>query len=237
VRVIRTAYGARVVDGRSFLSKVRDTPGPTDEVFDVLAAAIAEAPAGPAAVLGFAGGGMISPLRAMGDRRPIEAVDLDVSAEPLFRELCGGWCGTVRVDHGEAAAWLATRRTRFAAITDDLSTEGRDGATKPRSSLEALPGTIAARLRRDGWAIANALPVEGLSWAALVGRLAGALPEVRVVHLHDHENRVVIAGRRLPGARALSARLRARLAAIGSSQARKIGVRTLTRIREPRASR
>ena len=237
MRVIRTAYGARVVDGQSFLSKVRDVPGPTDEVFDVLAAAIAEAPGGPAAVLGFAGGGMIAPLRAMGDHRPIDAVDLDITAEPLFRELCGAWCETVRVYRGDAAGWLARRRTRFAAIADDLSIEGRHGATKPRTSLDKLPATIAGRLRHDGWAVVNALPVQGVTWRGLIDRLAGEQHDVRVVHLRDHENRVVIAARRLPGARALSARLRARLSAIGSPQAGKIGVRTAIRIREPEAAR
>ena len=48
-RIIAEGYGARVVDGQSFLSKVLWAPGPTDEVFDVLAAAIAAAPAAPAA--------------------------------------------------------------------------------------------------------------------------------------------------------------------------------------------
>ena len=227
MRVIRTSYGARVVDGQSFLSKVLNAPGPTDEVFDVLAAAIAEAPTGPVAVLGFAGGGMIAPLRALGDHRPLDAVDLDVSAESLFRELCGAWCGTVRVHRGEAAGWLGRQRTRFAAIADDLSTEGADGATKPRASLEALPAKIAARLRHGGWAVVNTLPVDGVTWVDLIRCVRGNHADVRVVHLSDHENRVVIAARRLPGARALSDRLRARLAAIDSSQARKIGVRTV----------
>ena len=227
MRVIRTRYGARVVDGQSFLSKVMWAPGPTDEVFDVLAAAIAEAPRGPAAVLGFAGGGMIAPLRAMGDHRPVDAVDLDVGAEPLFRELCGDWCGLVRVHRGDAVAWLAGRRGRFAAIADDLSIEGVDGATKPRASIEAVPGQVAARLRAGGWAVVNLLPVARVAWADLIDRAAGAHADVRVVHLRDHENRVVIAAARLPGARALSNALRARLMSIGSSQARKIAVRSV----------
>ena len=227
MRVIRTRYGARVVDGQSFLSKVLWAPGPTDEVFDVLAAAIAAAPAGPVAVLGFAGGGMIAPLRAMGDDRPIDAVDLDVGAEPLFRELCGDWCGTVRVHRGEATRWLGRQRARFAAIADDLSIEAADGATKPRASLEAVPGRVAARLRAGGWAVVNLLPVARVAWADLIDRAAGAHAEVRVVHLRDHDNRVVVAGARLPGARALSNAFRARLASIGSSQARKIAVRSV----------
>jgi len=230
VRVVRTAYGARLMHGRSYLSKVLRRPGPTHEVFDVLAAALALAPSGDAALLGFAGGSMIAPLRALGDARAIDAVDLDPAGEDVFRTLCGRWSGAVRVARGDAAAWLRSRRRRYRAIVEDLSADGADGATKPTASLDRVPAAVAARLAATGVLVVNALPVPGMPWGALLDRLSAGLPDRRVVHLRDHENRVLLAARALPSARRIAADLRASLAAIGSRQADRLSVRAVQKI-------
>jgi hypothetical protein len=225
MRVIATRYGARLVQGRSYLSKVLRKPGPTGEVFDVLAAAMSLAPHGTAAVLGFAGGSVLAPLRAMGDRRPVRAVDLDRSGHAVFRRLCSSWAGDVRVDTADAVAWLRASRRRWSLVVEDLSTDGTSGATKPRVSVDEVPGVVRRRLAAGGWLVVNLLPIAGLSGSVAVRQVSAGLPDVVKVTMRDHENVVLVAARRLPGARELARALREALLRIGSPQARKIGVR------------
>ena len=83
----RTPGGARLLQNGSVLSEVLSQPGPTDSVFDVLAAALNLSKGTHAGILGFAGGGVIAPLRAMGGRHTISGVDLDESGYKLFRDI------------------------------------------------------------------------------------------------------------------------------------------------------
>ena len=77
MKIERTRRGARIIDDDVVLSEILARPGPTHSLFDVLAAAVAAFAPGPRfAMLGFAGGGMIAPLRAMGCDIPVRAVDL-----------------------------------------------------------------------------------------------------------------------------------------------------------------
>lgn len=227
VRIVLTRYGARLVHGRSYLSKILRRPGPTHEVFDVLAAVVARAPRGPAALLGFAGGGMIAPLRALGDRRPIRAVDLDPSGEVPFRQLCGPWCGSVEVARGDAVEWLRAGRSRAAVVVEDLSVDGPEGATKPGICRTTLPALVRRRLAPDGWLVVNALPVPGVPLHELERIVSAGLPHAVSVRMTEHENRVVVASRAALSARELGRSLRRSLAAIGSSQAGKIRLCTL----------
>ncbi|MEC9081308.1 MAG: hypothetical protein VYE44_05980, partial [Verrucomicrobiota bacterium] len=62
-----TGRGARLVQNGSVLSEVLAQPGPTNSVFDALAALVRLfSPGARVGLLGFAGGGIIAPLRAMG---------------------------------------------------------------------------------------------------------------------------------------------------------------------------
>ena len=73
-----TKHGLRLSQHGVVISELRTSAGPTHSVFDVLAAAIAVlAPTGRIGVLGFAGGGMIAPLRGLGVASVIDSVDLD----------------------------------------------------------------------------------------------------------------------------------------------------------------
>ena len=113
VKVVRTRRGIRLVQQGLVLSEIRTTPGPTDSLFDVLAATIAALAPGPdVALLGFAGGGLVAPLRAMGFGHPLEAVDLSLVGEALFRAHSGPWVGRVTVHEDEASRWLRSRRRR-----------------------------------------------------------------------------------------------------------------------------
>jgi hypothetical protein len=230
MRIVRHALGARLVDGADVVSDIRSRPGPTDGFFDLLAASVASLAPGPrVALLGFAGGGVIAPLRALGFRAPLDAVDWSRDGYGLFRELCGRWAGEVRFHRAEATAWLARRRRRFDLILEDLAVPGPDGMTKPDASLEALPERMRARLARPGIVVTNLLPVPGLTWRALVAGLSAPWRAAVLVSTLEYENRILIAGDlpRAGAAREVSRRLRAALRRLGSLQAERFSVRTV----------
>lgn len=230
MRIVRLQRRARIVDGRDVLSEILDHPGPTHTMFDVLAACVAALSPGPrVAMLGFAGGGVVAPLRAMGFHAPLAAVDLSMQGVRLFRELAGPWAGTVEVDQADAAAWLQRRTRRYDLIFEDLSTTRSRGrlAVKPAVSIETLPALMQRRLRSNGVVVTNLLPMPKMRWEILLQRLAAPFAHAQVVHLDGYVNRILLAGRQLPEARATSARLRAALARIGSNQTAAIHVRRL----------
>jgi len=230
MRVVKTARGARIVEGDVTLSEILAAPGPTHTLFDVLAACVAALAPGPrCAVLGFAGGGMIAPLRAMGHGHPLLAVDLSRDGEKVFRRLSRDWAGTVQLAQADAAQWLRRQRQPFDLIVEDLSVPSPAGTVKPYVSFDTLPSLIRARLRPRGVVVTNLLPLPGTSWAALLARVA--LPHRRavVVKLDEYENRFVLAGRALPTAAEASLRVRRALRGIGSYQEKLIRLRTLYR--------
>jgi len=230
VRVVRTRRGARLVDDDVTLSEILARPGPTHTLFDVLAACLAALATGPRLLmLGFAGGGIVAPLRAMGCDAPIRAVDLSRGGETLFRELSASWCGAVDLAQADAVAWMRSTRAQWDGILEDLSVPSPAGTVKPYDSFDALPGLVRARLAPGGAAITNLLPLPGTSWDALLARLVHGHRRALVVHLDEYENRVVLCGPVLPDAAAASRAVRELLRAIGSDQASRLSVRTLRR--------
>jgi hypothetical protein len=228
MRIVRTRTGARVEEGGLILSEILDRPGATDTLFDVLAAAVAAtARGGNMGMLGFAGGGVVAPLRAMGYGHPVEACDLDLSGERIFRELSAGWCGEVTVAKADAVAWLRARRQPFDVILEDLSASVDGEITKPAVSLEVLPQLMARRLTPRGVAVMNVLPVPGHPWTTLLPRLAAPWRRALCIVLDDWENRILLAGADLDPAEETSRAIRRALRAIGSREADGISVRTL----------
>jgi hypothetical protein len=208
------------------VSEVRTTPGPTNSLFDVLAACIAALTPGPrVAVLGFAAGGIVAPLRGMGFGHPIEAVDLSLAGERVFRRHSGPWVGDVEVHEEEAGRWLRRRRRPRDMILEDLSTESGGDVTKPAVSLTVLPPLMRRRLAPRGVVAVNVLPVPGTTWQDLLGRIAEPWPEALVVTDEDYENKILLAGA-LPDAREVSRTLRSHLRALGSSRATEVSVRS-----------
>ena len=234
----RTPRGVRLADAGAVISEVLRRPGPTHSVFDVLAAAVAALGRGPRVVLlGFAAGGMLGPLRALGHAGPLVGVDLSREGWSVFRRLCGRWAGRVRLERAEAGSWLRGRRGRFDVIVDDLSVSGPDGVTKPAVSLAELPELAPRRLARGGVVVVNLLPVPGMRFAELESAVGRGHREVRVVHLAEFENRILIGGGRgLLPAHDMSRALGAALRSIGSSMERGLAVRT-RRSRESGAGR
>jgi hypothetical protein len=228
LRIVPTSYGARLTERGNYLSKVLRRPGPTHDVFDVLAAAVACFAPGPrAAILGFGGGGMIAPLRALGFGHPVRGVDRSAVGARAFRTLCRSWAGPVRVDRADAVEWLRRMPAGIDTLVDDLSVPGATGATKPDASLSDVPRLAERKLGRRGVLVVNGLPLDDRPWAAAID--AWSLPGRRVleIRLARHENRVVVAGRSLPAARVASRRLRSALAGIGSTMAADVAVRSL----------
>jgi len=224
MKIVRTRRGARMVDGRDVLSEIRATPGPTHSLFDILAAGIAGLGRGPrCAVLGFAGGGVVAPLRALGFDHPLHAVDLSRAGEPLFRELCGKWAGDVRLSESDAADWLRRAPHRFDIVLEDLTVPAPGGAVKPYISIDELPPLVAERLSPVGVVIVNLLPYPGMSWPVLIARIAAPHAWACVVECRDFENRLVVAGPGLPAtARGVASALRRALRDLDSRQATRI---------------
>lgn len=208
------------------LSEVRALPGATDTLFDVIAAAVALLAPGPrVAILGFAGGGMMAPLRALGYQGEVDAVDHDRAGHRLFTRYMARWAGPVRFHHAEAATWLARPGRIYDGIVEDLSIAGPTGATKPAASLDPLPALLRRRLAPRGVAVVNLLPVPGVAISRLAQSVSSAFPEARQVFFRDYENRLLLLGRSLPPAREIGAMLRGELRRIRSALAGAFRVR------------
>lgn len=230
MRIVRTTRSVRLVDGPDLVSHLRTQPGPTHGFFDLLAACIAGFAPGEerpprAALLGFAAGGVVAPLRAMQWHHKLEAVDLSLEAAGLFHEVAREWGGDVRLTQGDAAAWMRSRRTRWDVIVEDLTVRGRSCAIKPPVSVDVLPALLAARLSAQGVAATNVLPVPDLSWDELLAKLAAPHSRAMIVNCDEYENRILLAGPGLTTAVAAAARLRVMLRRIRSKQADRFTIR------------
>ena len=88
MRIKRTRRGAQMLQGGAILSEILAEPAATHSVFDLLAALVHLLAPGPrVAMLGFAGGGMLAPLRALErlDAGAAEAYRPDSEPEPSAR--------------------------------------------------------------------------------------------------------------------------------------------------------
>lgn len=226
--ITATRHGLRLSQHGVVISEMRTSAGPTHSVFDVLAALLSVlAPPGRVGVLGFAGGGMMAPLAALGVDRVIDSVDLDQASHALFCRHCPAWAGRVAWEHADAEAWLRRQPRDFGLLMDDLSIPCEGDVTKPAISWEVLPGAMRGRLRAGGITIANLLPPSGGHWEPALSQMARGFRTARIIRLDDFLNRILVAGDDLPSARWLGMRLRAALRQIRSRQAGRIHVRAL----------
>jgi spermidine synthase len=227
-----TKHGLRLSQHGVVISELRTSPGPTHSVFDVLAASIAVlAPTGRIGVLGFAGGGMMAPLRALGVTAVIDSVDLDRAGYDLFQQHCPQWTAGVNWQQADAVAWLREQASTFDLLMDDLSVPQDDDVFKPAISWDVLPKLMRARLSPGGFGVFNLLPAAGGTWKADLARLlksgGWSSAQARMIYLDEFENRILITGNKLPGARKLGSQLRQALRRLHSRQADLIQVRTI----------
>lgn len=226
MQVIATPHGLRLRQYGVVVSELRTSPGPTHSVFDILAALLVGLqPTSATGVLGFAGGGMIAPLHALGWRAPLTAVDLDQSSYELFCRHCPQWVGLVHWHHAEAAAWLREQPRSFSLLLDDLSIPTHDDVVKPEISWTILPALMRRQLEAGGHAIFNLVSPPPDGWRRGLENVVAGFAQVYVLHLDQFENRIVIAGNRLPDARRLGRQLRRLLLALGSRQAGRVRLR------------
>lgn len=223
-----TKHGLRLSQHGVVISELRTSPGPTHSVFDVLAAVIAVlASAGRIGVLGFAGGGMMAPLRGLGVASVIDSVDLDRAGYDLFRQHCPEWAGGVNWQQADAVAWLRQQPAEFGLLVDDLSVPQDGDVFKPAISRNVLPELIRQRLRPGGFGVFNLLPAPVGTLNSDLARIVGLFGIARIITLDEFENRILITGDALPTARELGSRLRQALRLLRSRQAGRIQVRTV----------
>lgn len=228
VTIVRTRKGAQLRQGGFVLSEILRKPGATGDLFDVIAACAAVLSTGPRnCVLGFGGGGIVAPLRAMGFTHRVEAVDLRSEGERVFRELSSDWGDPIRFVQAEALQWLAKRRGKFDLIVEDLFVHGESGPEKPDASLEALPKLMYNRLSSSGSVVINIAPRPSLSWQEQVTVLSRPFRRAALLRFEDYENRLLLMGDQLANATILSRRVRSSLRAIESTQASRITIETV----------
>ena len=224
----RTPGGARLVQNGSVLSEVLSQPGPTDSVFDVLAAAMNLSTGNRAGILGFAGGGVIAPLRAMGGQHDLAGVDLDDAGYKLFCEVSDDWRGAVKFSKADAVHWLRSRRASFDVLLEDLSI-ARDGDVfKPDVSIDTLPRLIRSKLKPGGLAVFNLLPADDRTWTEMTKRVSDPFRHGIRITFDSFYNQVLILGSRpFSDAREVSRRIRASLTAIQSAMSSDIQIRAM----------
>jgi spermidine synthase len=212
------------------ISEVLRCPGPTHSVVDVMSAVARCFSPGPKlAVLGFAGGGIMAPLRALGSRQPLDAVDLNAEAHEIFRRLCGAWCGEVRFHEAEVSRWLKSARDPYDMILEDLSIPRAGDVVKPEALWTTLPARIRRRLGPRGVVLFNLLKPDHLDWRETVWKVIKPFRSARLILLDDFENRLVLAGSELPSSRVMALALRRALRQLDSRQWRRFSVRTVAK--------
>jgi SAM-dependent methyltransferase len=232
-----TRRGARLWQSGHVVSEILARPGPTHSLFDVLAAcAVVLAPGPRLAMLGFGGGSLVAPLRALGWGQAIDAVDLCGTSERAFRRICRGWAGDVRVSIAEASAWLRRRRGRFDVIVEDLSIPVPGDLVMPSVCFDPLPRLIARRLRPGGIVVINVFSPGRGGWRPVLDRLRAPLGASCVIRLHDFDHQILVASEALPHPSALSRRLRRALRHLRSRTAGRFTLHALPR-RGSRAAR
>ena len=228
MKITRTANGLRLSQHGVVISEVRTSPGPTHSVFDVLAALIViSAPKGRLGLLGFAGGGMMAPLAALGHEARIDSVDLDRAAYRLFCQHCPKWISKVRWARSDAAVWLRAQRRNFGLLVEDLSIPQNGDVVKPDICWSVIPELIRKRLDHEGIGIFNVLPPAGTLGTREIRRIAARFPSARVIDFDEFQNRIVVVADILPSARTLGSQLRDRLRTLRSRQSERIQVTTL----------
>lgn len=228
MRVIQTKHGLRLSQHGVVISELRTSPGPTHSVFDVLAALLVLLrPARRSGVLGFAGGGMLAPLQALGMKSLFATVDLDQASYDLFCRHCPDWVAAVQWQRADAVQWLKRQTGKFDLLMDDLSVPRAGDVVKPDICWRVVPDLMRQRLKPGGVAVFNLMSPPGGRWPIGLAQVTQPFQAARIIHLDDFENRIVIAGTDLPSARELGLRLRKLLRQLRSRQAGRLQVRNL----------
>ena len=225
-RIRRHRGGVRIEQHGWVLTELPYRPGPTHSIFDVLAVATHLYACGPRiAVLGFAGGGMVAPLRKLGGGQVVHGVDLEEEGYRVFESVAREWGGEVAFERDDALAWMRRQRGRFDGIVEDLSVPQDGEVVKPEVSWSGLPPVIRRSVKTRGVVVSNLLPTPGMRWGELIA--ACRVGSGVVVGFTNFYNRVLIQGEGVGSAREAGERIRGALRTLGSDLAGEIFVRSL----------
>jgi len=231
LREILTPRGIQLVQHGTLISDVSRRPGATHGFFDLLAALIRLfGEQRRIALLGFAGGGLIAPVRAMGLTDMIHAVDVSLDGFRLFRRLCLPWGEPVSWHQADAFAWLRDRPGAFDLVVDDLSVPGPRDILKPEATWAELPGLMHRALVPGGIAVFNLLKPQVGNWTEGLRRVATPFPHVLEIQTDDYENRVLVGAATPLDARAVSRDMRRHLRSVRSRIASRFSVRQASRL-------
>ena len=170
---------------------------------------------------------MLAPVRGLGVTGPVEAVDLERTGYELFLQHCRAWAGTVNWRQADAVDWLRQQPATFGALVDDLSMPLNGDVIKPAITWDVLPELIRNRLAPGGAGIFNLLTPPGGAWNPALARITRLFKSAHLIDLEEYENRILIAGDELPGAREFGVQLRLALRRVRSRHATRIQLRNL----------
>ena len=225
-KIKRHRKGVSIVQNGLVLCELPREPGPAHSVWDVMSCAVRLfAPGSRMALLGFAGGGMVGSMRALGCEQEVHGVDLWAEGFEIFGEVATGWSGAVSFACEDAAEWLRRDRVPFDVIVEDLSVPLQDDVVKPPMSWGQLPPLIRRRVKKGGVVVNNLLPTPGISWADQI-EACRVGPGV-VVAFESFYNRVLIQGTQVGDARSCGPRLRQLMRDLGSELAGELKIRAL----------
>ena len=176
-------------------------------------------------MLGFAGGGMMAPLRAMGGEHVVSACDLAGEGHEIYQSLATGWGGEVRFDQMEATRWMRGQRRKFDALVEDLSVPVEGDVVKPEVSWRVLPRLMEQKLQPTGVSVMNLLPTPDVTWGEMIEACRWSGRPGVIVEFGQYFNRILIQGEAVGEARSAGAMLRKALCGIGSRTAVRISVK------------
>lgn len=227
--IVETRQGFRLLQHGCILSDVRTTPGPTHGFFDVLAAWVHTFAPGPdCLILGFAAGGILAPLQALGHPLRITAVDLDDQAYQLWKSRCDPAPLTVDFHAAEALAWSRSHKKKYDLILEDLSVPIGEDVFKPAISRGPLPACLHQLLRPGGAYVANLLKTADTCWKDWIHPQAGSARHVLIGKLSEHENRFLAVPRKTVPARTAQLQVLEALRQMRSRMEESLTVRTQT---------
>lgn len=192
------------VDGTlaSFRSKAGAATG---TVWSALAAPVVLVPRPRPRVLllGLGAGSAAAALRALSPEAQIVGVERDRDVLRAARRHFGLDRLRLEVVADDAFAYLRRERRRFDLVIEDVFVGSVRSVRKPEGMLDEGYALVAARLAKDGLVAANTIH----ETPAVVRALRPLGPRVVSIDIRGYWNRVVLAGRSVPDARAVRARL------------------------------
>ncbi|MEM7232516.1 MAG: hypothetical protein AAF517_10095 [Planctomycetota bacterium] len=230
MRIVHQSDSVLWIERGVVLSETLHRPGKTDSLHDVLAATLAAfcGPGGRCAVLGFAAGGLVAPLRAMNCNASIAGVDLDSRGPALFRNISSFPIEDVCVECADASDWLFEQPPHYDVILDDLSiAHDTEQVAKPETSWRTLPELMSERVRDGGTCVLNLLPEHRADVSADFRRVSSPFRRAATVHFDDYENVFVLGSNSLPPIEECRRILVSALERIGSNQSRRIRVNAI----------